>query len=93
MIRRLFWLTLGAAIGISGYRRVTAVARAISPGHRARELSRFAGDVREGMEIYMERHPRPEPPTLEGQQARRALQGSAGPAQPPHRTNHAEDGH
>jgi len=55
VIRSLFWLTLGAALGITGYRRVTALARAISPGPRARELTRFAGDVREGMEIYRQR--------------------------------------
>ena len=30
MIRRVFWLTLGAALGISGYRRATALARAIT---------------------------------------------------------------
>jgi hypothetical protein len=42
MIRRLFWLTLGAAVGISGYRRATALVRSISPAPRARELSRFA---------------------------------------------------
>lgn len=57
MIRRLFWLSVGAALGIAGYRRATAVARAISPGPRARELTRFAGDVREGMGIYLERQP------------------------------------
>jgi len=34
MIRRLFWLILGAALGITGYRRVTAVARAIMPAPR-----------------------------------------------------------
>jgi hypothetical protein len=55
MIRRMFWLTLGAAVGISGYRRVTAVTRAIMPAPRARELARFAGDVREGMDIYRQR--------------------------------------
>ena len=30
MIRRVFWLSVGAAAGISSYRRVTAVGRAIS---------------------------------------------------------------
>jgi hypothetical protein len=67
VIRRLFWLALGAVIGVTGYRRLTAVARAISPGPRARELTRFADDVREGMELYMERHPGQAPPTLKGQ--------------------------
>ena len=29
MIRRAFWLSVGAAAGIAGYRRVTAVGRAV----------------------------------------------------------------
>ncbi|MDX6333405.1 MAG: hypothetical protein QOG05_745 [Streptosporangiaceae bacterium] len=66
MIRRLFWLILGAALGISGYRRVTAAARAIMPGPRARELGRFAGDVREGMDIYRQRQLEASRPALEG---------------------------
>ena len=66
MIRRLFWLTLGAALGISGYRRVTAVARAVMPAPRARELARFAGDVREGMDIYRQRQIQASRPALEG---------------------------
>jgi hypothetical protein len=64
VIRRLFWLTLGAAVGISAYRRAAAAARAISPG--TRELTRFAGDVREGMEIYRQRQLAPARPALEG---------------------------
>jgi hypothetical protein len=66
MIRRLFWLILGAALGISGYRRVTAVARAIMPAPRARELARFAGDVREGMDIYRQRQIQASRPAIEG---------------------------
>jgi hypothetical protein len=66
MIRRLFWLTLGAALGISGYRRATAAARAIMPAPRARELARFAGDVREGMDIYRQRQIQASRPALEG---------------------------
>jgi hypothetical protein len=65
MIRRLFWLTLGAALGISGYRRMTAVARAIMPAPRARELARFTGDVREGMDIYRQRQVQASHPALE----------------------------
>ena len=30
MIRRVFWLSVGAAAGITSYRRATAVGRAIS---------------------------------------------------------------
>jgi hypothetical protein len=80
VIRRLLWLTLGAVLGVTGYRRLTALARSVSPGYRARALSRFAGDVREGRPLYMERHAGQAPPTLRGQQARRTL------------TEHGEDG-
>jgi hypothetical protein len=73
VIRRLFWLTLGAVIGVTGYRRATALVRSVSPGPRARELTRFASDVHEGMELYMERHRGQAPPTLGGQQVRPAL--------------------
>ena len=73
MIRRLFWLTLGAVLGVTGYRRATRLVRSIAPGPRAREVTRFVGDVREGMELYMERHPRQAPPTLGSQQVRPAL--------------------
>jgi hypothetical protein len=73
VIRRLFWLTLGAVLGVTGYRRATRLVRSLAPGPRARELTRFVGDVREGMDLYMERHPGPAPPTLGSQQARPAL--------------------
>jgi hypothetical protein len=73
VIRRLFWLTLGAVLGVTGYRRATRLVRSIAPGPRARELSRFVGDVREGMELYMERHPGQAPPTLGSQPVRPAL--------------------
>jgi len=66
MIRRMFWLSLGAAVGITGYRRVTAVTRAIMPAPRTRELARFAGDVREGMDIYRQRQIQASRPALEG---------------------------
>ena len=72
MIRRLFWLTLGAVLGVTGYRRATRLVRSIAPGPTARELTRFVGDVREGMGLYMERHPGPAPPTLGSQQVRPA---------------------
>lgn len=38
MIRRMFWLTLGAGLGISGYRRVTRITRSF-----ARPVARPAG--------------------------------------------------
>ena len=79
MIRRLFWLTLGAFVGISGYRRVTALART-APALRAREVHRFAGDVREGMEIYRQR---------QLAAPRRAIEGRPAPGRPAHHV--AED--
>jgi hypothetical protein len=70
MIRRLFWLTVGAALGVSGYRRLTALGRHIPQPLRAREVARFAADVREGMEIYSQRHHRSTRPTLESHRGR-----------------------
>jgi hypothetical protein len=58
MIRRAFWLVAGAALGITGYRRLT---RLVSAG-KASRLGRPAGtaafmrDVRAGMAEYMDRH-------------------------------------
>ncbi len=71
MIRRGFWLTVGAVTGIIAYRRVCAVGRRLSgrltrggaPG-LAGQAVRFARDVREGMELYRLTHSRPEGPTL-----------------------------
>lgn len=80
MIRRLFWLTLGAALGVTGYRRVTALARSIWPASRAGPAARagdaaaFAADVREGMALYKQRHHRPEGPTLESHRQRGSQQ-------------------
>jgi hypothetical protein len=93
MIRRLFWLIAGALLGVTGYRRVSRLARALAPGGaggrraamparpQGRELVRgaaaFAHDVREGMELYTDRHPRLAGRTLEGQQTRAHRPGSA----------------
>jgi len=66
MIRRLFWLGLGAVLGVTGYRKVTALARSLRPAPRASGLAEFAADVREGMALYMERQARPPTSTLEG---------------------------
>ena len=68
MIRRGFWLTVGAVGGIMGYRRVASFGRRASgtlgAGRAhvttigvARETIRFTRDVREGMDLYMARHP------------------------------------
>jgi hypothetical protein len=75
MIGRLFWLVLGAVLGVAGYRRLTALARSVSPAGRAQALARFAADVREGMQLYAERQPGDRPSTLEGQPGRRELPG------------------
>jgi hypothetical protein len=91
VIRRGFWLLLGAVTGIMGYRRVAAVGQQVSAklsGTRlagtslagtkpregrapaaltarraargmltgAKEAFRFTRDVREGMDLYMDRH-------------------------------------
>jgi hypothetical protein len=77
MIRRGFWLIAGAAGGIMGYRRATALTRQVAetlgarpkqPGavrrHWARETLRFTRDVREGMDQYYVRHAPSEPPSL-----------------------------
>lgn len=60
-MRRLFWVTVGAGIGISGYRRVTRIVREISrprpplrPRWRAGGMVAFARDVRDGMDLYAE---------------------------------------
>ncbi|MBV9382086.1 MAG: hypothetical protein JOY82_17385 [Streptosporangiaceae bacterium] len=68
MIRRGFWLVLGATGGIMGYRRVTALRRQVSGKLAGREVVRFARDVREGMDLYMARHPEPGGPNLRAQE-------------------------
>jgi hypothetical protein len=75
MIRRGFWLIVGAAGGIMGYRRVVSLGRRASgtlgAGRQharkrgwARETIRFTRDVREGMDLYTARHPGRPGPTL-----------------------------
>lgn len=63
-MRRLFWVTVGAGIGISGYRRANRIVRELSPRsplrHRGRArwrvsgMAAFARDVRDGMDLYAE---------------------------------------
>ena len=60
MIRRGFWLAVGAAGGIMAYRRVARLAER----SWARETIRFTRDVREGMGDYTARHPGGGDPTL-----------------------------
>jgi hypothetical protein len=77
VIRRGFWLVVGAAGGIVGYRRVSSLGRQVAetlgardkrPGakkrHWARESLRFRRDVREGMDLYFDRHQARPAPTL-----------------------------
>ena len=60
-MRRLLWVTVGAGVGISGYRRATRVLREFSrpqrvlrPPWRAYGVAGFARDVRDGMDQYAE---------------------------------------
>ncbi len=75
MIRRMFWLIIGAVLGVAGYRRVSRLARTVTLGGRrgatpagggtqgswmggwAQRAALFARDVRDGMELYSDRHP------------------------------------
>ena len=73
MIRRLFWLAAGVVLGVTGYRRAGRLARSIRAGGQARQwdgrgLARFSRDVRDGMELYLDRHSAPSGPNLGGQQ-------------------------
>ncbi len=83
MMRRLFWMVAGALLGVTGYRRVSRLARAVMAGGRrgpapgrpregtwALWAAQFARDVRDGMELYTDRHPRLAGRTLVSQQAR-----------------------
>jgi hypothetical protein len=83
MIRRLCWLVLGAVLGVTGYRKATAVARSLRPAPRASGLAEFAADVREGMALYMERQARPPASTLEGHRRRGLPAGRPAPGGPP----------
>lgn len=76
MIRRGFWLAVGATGGIVGYRRAVYFGRRATraltgSGTRAKkrrwacETIRFTRDVREGMDLYIARHPGRVAPTLE----------------------------
>lgn len=81
-MRRLLWVTVGAGLGISGYRRAsrivgqfTGAGSAARRRQRAEALARFARDVREGMDLYaeqqrlnIERRRAPAAPTLGSRQ-------------------------
>ena len=97
MIRRLFWLGLGAVLGVSGYRKATALARSLRPVPRASGLAEFAADVREGMALYMERQAGQPPHTLEGHRRRglppgRSASGGTPRRPPAHHHDEPKDG-
>ena len=78
-MRRLFWVTVGAGLGISGYRRATRVVRELSrprralrPSWRADGMTAFARDVRDGMDLYAEQQRL----NIERRRATEALPGS-----------------
>ena len=58
MIRRAFWLVAGAALGITGCRRLTRLVGAgkASRHGRSAATAAFMRDVRAGMAEYMDRH-------------------------------------
>ena len=85
MIRRLFWLVLGAVLGVAGYRKTAAIARSLRPAPRASALAGFAADVREGMAVYMERQAGPPAAALEGHRRRGLPAGRPAPGGPPRR--------
>ena len=91
MIRRLFWLVLGAVLGVTGYRKATAFARALRPAPRASGLAEFAADVREGMALYMERQAGPPASTLEGHRRRGLPAGRPEATQPRPDNNHHDE--
>ena len=91
MTRRLFWLGLGAVLGVTGYRKVTAIARSLRPAPRPSALAGFAADVREGMAVYMERQAQPPASTLEGHRRRGLPAGGPAPGQPRPDTHHHDE--
>jgi len=60
MIRRGFWVMVGAVGGVMGYRRIVRVTKRAW----ARETIRFTRDVRDGMDLYTARHQGRSGPTL-----------------------------
>jgi hypothetical protein len=89
VIRRLFWLLLGAVLGVTGYRRVTALARSLRPAPLPGSLTGFAADVREGMAVYMERQAGHAPSTLKAHERRGLARGTSASAGR-HRSHHDE---
>ena len=87
MIGRFCWLLAGAVLGVTGYRRASRLIRSMRLGGLAAGrrgpagrlgLAPFTRDVRDGMEMYLERHSAPPRPALEDQQVAPRLPGRAG---------------
>jgi hypothetical protein len=106
MIRRLLWMVLGAVLGVTGYRRLSRLARAVAPaGRRSRRpgprphrepaagAALFARDVRDGIEEYLSRHARQRGPNLEGQHAGAPRPGRAGEGGALPGPHYPKDGH
>lgn len=70
MIRRVLWLSAGAVLGVTGYRKLAAKVNAATRVLRPeREIAAFARDVRDGIRLYRADQCRAEqdqrPPRLE----------------------------
>ncbi len=95
-------MTVGAAAGVAGYRRVSRLARALQPQARGRNrpgdrpgyggLATFVGDVRDGMELYMHCRSAPSGPTLEGQHVLADGRGQPAASRARPGTNYVKDG-
>jgi hypothetical protein len=102
VIRRLFWMVIGAVAGVTGYRRVSQLVQAIQPKrHRSgrpggrggyRGIAVFLGDVRDGMELYLNGRPGSGGHTLEGQQVLAEGSGRAAAASARPGPDYAKDG-
>jgi hypothetical protein len=91
MMRRMFWLVLGAVLGVAGYRKATTIVRSLRPAPPASALTGFAADVREGMALYMERQAQPPASTLEDHR-RRGLPAGGMPGPGTHHHDELKDG-
>lgn len=98
MIRRLFWMTAGAVAGVTGYRRVSQLVQAMNPSARRGDRGRysgiaeFIGDVRDGMDLYVNRRQEPGGPALEGQHVLAEGTGQAAACRGYPGTDYAKDG-
>jgi hypothetical protein len=52
MIRRMFWLVVGAVLGVAGYRRVSRLARTVIPGRRGAAQAGEAPGSRTGGRLH-----------------------------------------